>query len=633
TVKPEKPVIDSVDGNNTKVVKVNVSGFDTTSVRPSGIGKFVYTLNNDESTEKAQKATQTGVGRDGTACAASSASGNVTEVEDTCWLKGKYTGVLPIPANITGSDQKYDVRVWSVDRAGNKSDAYAMTEVTVKTGKKATGVTMKNGSTVIPNGGSCATDVLPGTTFKLTAEPVPTDADEKTVIWNMAVITTGSTPASVDSNGNVKALNVGTVDIIATIGSASTSCRLTVTNSITCAAGTYLPKGGTKCTQCPAGSYCPGGTYPIDDTKDQGKNPCAAGTYSAAGVAKCTACVQGSYSAAGATSCTACQSGKTTSAAGQTSCNANCSNAANAGTWKTAKWNTNNTMTDLCALNTCSGNYSVVGNTCVAYYNATYTLTSGTCTSTSDCSNALKASNVTTKVSSDKKVVTLTIPTTGNWNIEFYSSGKLKLDRSGLVVDLHAVGGGGGGAGANTEYRTGGGGGGYTKTLRNQTLGTIEYTVTIGAGGAGGASKANGGTGGTTSFATLISAAGGQGGKAGNPDAEQLGNGGNGGSGGGGSGIGWQSKCAAAGAGGSNGGNGGNVANNNLKNYGSGQGTTTRDFGESSGTLRAGGGGGRNGLQASKMGMVNLNYEKTNLIRVDGSITWNHGDGDAWSRR
>ena len=45
------------------------------------------------------------------------------------------------------------------------------------------------------------------------------------------------------------------------------------------------------------------------------------------------------------------------------------------------------------------------------------------------------------------------------------------------------------------------------------------------------------------------------------------------------------------------------------------------------------GGGGRNGLQASKMGMVNLNYEKPNLLKWDGSFRWNHGDGDAWSRR
>ena len=45
------------------------------------------------------------------------------------------------------------------------------------------------------------------------------------------------------------------------------------------------------------------------------------------------------------------------------------------------------------------------------------------------------------------------------------------------------------------------------------------------------------------------------------------------------------------------------------------------------------GGGGRNGLQASKMGMVNFNYEKTNKLLWDGSVTWNHRDGDTWSRR
>ena len=45
------------------------------------------------------------------------------------------------------------------------------------------------------------------------------------------------------------------------------------------------------------------------------------------------------------------------------------------------------------------------------------------------------------------------------------------------------------------------------------------------------------------------------------------------------------------------------------------------------------GGGGRNGLQASKMGMLNFNYEKVDVLKWDGSIRWNHGDGDAWSRR
>ena len=43
-------------------------------------------------------------------------------------------------------------------------------------------------------------------------------------------------------------------------------------------------------------------------------------------------------------------------------------------------------------------------------------------------------------------------------------------------------------------------------------------------------------------------------------------------------------------------------------------------------------GGGRQGLVATKMLGVNLNYEKTDLIAVDGSIRWNHSDGDANSK-
>lgn len=45
------------------------------------------------------------------------------------------------------------------------------------------------------------------------------------------------------------------------------------------------------------------------------------------------------------------------------------------------------------------------------------------------------------------------------------------------------------------------------------------------------------------------------------------------------------------------------------------------------------GGGGRNGLQASKMGSINFNYEKKNKLKWDGSVRWNHSDGDSWSRR
>ncbi len=45
------------------------------------------------------------------------------------------------------------------------------------------------------------------------------------------------------------------------------------------------------------------------------------------------------------------------------------------------------------------------------------------------------------------------------------------------------------------------------------------------------------------------------------------------------------------------------------------------------------GGGGRNGLQASKMGAVNFNYEEKDKLKWDGSVRWNHNDGDVWSRR
>ena len=55
-----------------------------------------------------------------------------------------------------------------------------------------------------------------------------------------------------------------------------------------------------------------------------------------------------------------------------------------------------------------------------------------------------------------------------------------------------------------------------------------------------------------------------------------------------------------------------------------------------------GGGGGRRygggmgmggGLNAAKTGMVNLNYEKTDLIIAQASVNFNHRDGDSWSRR
>ena len=49
-----------------------------------------------------------------------------------------------------------------------------------------------------------------------------------------------------------------------------------------------------------------------------------------------------------------------------------------------------------------------------------------------------------------------------------------------------------------------------------------------------------------------------------------------------------------------------------------------------------GGGGrfgmGRQGLTATKMVGLNMNYEKTGKLTLDGSVRWNHNDGDAYSK-
>lgn len=47
---------------------------------------------------------------------------------------------------------------------------------------------------------------------------------------------------------------------------------------------------------------------------------------------------------------------------------------------------------------------------------------------------------------------------------------------------------------------------------------------------------------------------------------------------------------------------------------------------------RGGWGGGNNGLSASKMVGLNLNYEIARLLKLDGSVRWNHRDNDNWSR-
>ena len=166
----------------------------------------------------------------------------------------------------------------------------------------------------------------------------------------------------------------------------------------------------------------------------------------------------------------------------------------------------------------------------------------------------------------------------GNWKIRFLTSGTLKftnLNGAEGGIDVFLVGGGGGSSNTSNEISSGGGGGGYTVTAANVAVKTgVAYSIVVGAGGNVGA---NGGA----SSALGKTASGGKAGKAIRGKA-----GGDGGSGGGAEGS-WRQ---AGGNGGSNGANGGKTAAGNTG--GSGQGTTTREFGESSGKLYSGGGGG-----------------------------------------
>lgn len=150
-------------------------------------------------------------------------------------------------------------------------------------------------------------------------------------------------------------------------------------------------------------------------------------------------------------------------------------------------------------------------------------------------------------------------------------------------LDAFLVGGGGAGGGrAENGQACCGGGGGYTLTRKNISISRYTaYSLIIGAGATGGTN--NGGTGGSTS-AFGASVSGGTGGKQlARNTTEKLG--GDGGSGGGSSffqndGAVWRPQ-----KGGEDGSDGKGT------NPGSGQGTTTRAFGESSGALFAGGGG------------------------------------------
>lgn len=160
------------------------------------------------------------------------------------------------------------------------------------------------------------------------------------------------------------------------------------------------------------------------------------------------------------------------------------------------------------------------------------------------------------------------------------SSGAFVVPAGVTVVDLFGVGGGRGGYAGKGRAGGDGGSGGYTATKLNlPVLSGETITVTVGAGGSSNM------RGGATSFVkkgiTVLSADGGQYGA--------------GGSGGGGYGHASKTGSYPGGNGGSNGSDGGGGLGPGLK----GQGRSTRAFGETSGTLYAGGGGGGGGWLSS----------------------------------
>ena len=191
-------------------------------------------------------------------------------------------------------------------------------------------------------------------------------------------------------------------------------------------------------------------------------------------------------------------------------------------------------------------------------------------------------------------------------NAEWYNEEKtiLKLKTSGVLkltkdctAKVFLVGGGASGSGVTGSTNTtncggGGGGGGYTKTEYISFAKNTEYQAIIGAGGIGNGNT-DGSDGGETSI-NGVSVSGGHHGTRGWTGSSQnigaeYGAGGNGGSGGGAT---W-AKNTESGAGGSDGANGVSVYTwSHTRNGGTGQGTTTRAFGEPDGELFAGGGGG-----------------------------------------
>ena len=229
SVKPQTPTL-KIEDNNTKLVYLRPIAKDNDSVRISGIRKFVYTLNDGKELEYKARGTECDFKPgSGVACNRLSTSGPVPNDR-------QFSAWVPI-TNTGDKDETYKVKIWAVDKAGNKSDGYAEDTITVKKSTPAKKVQIKNGDYEVPDGGSCTilTSYV-NETFKLAAFPVPSDSDERITTWtssnpNVATVTylnatNRTTGEEIGGYGIVTIKSAGSTVITAKIGNAKAECTI-----------------------------------------------------------------------------------------------------------------------------------------------------------------------------------------------------------------------------------------------------------------------------------------------------------------------------------------------------------------------------------------------------------------------
>ena len=150
--------------------------------------------------------------------------------------------------------------VTTVDNNGNvKAIKAGNATITAKSGSVSAtcSVTVQaKGPTEIPVSSisldSSSLDLTIGDTYRLKATVSPSNATNKTVTWTSS----NGTVASVDNDGNVKALKVGNATITAKSGSVSATCNITVKSKTAVIDGiTYLYEDGVSEVSVGPGSY------------------------------------------------------------------------------------------------------------------------------------------------------------------------------------------------------------------------------------------------------------------------------------------------------------------------------------------------------------------------------------------